>query len=75
MTSERMEEKKRAEYRTGREIKTAIFTTPGLPPLAMALPMDREWFAKVYVPSDLRFRRLFPDDSAKRADAKDTHGE
>lgn len=73
--SERMEEKKRAEHRAERERKTAAFTTPGLPPLAMAPPVDWEWFAKLYVPSDLRFRRLFPDDPAKRADAKDLHGE
>ena len=52
-----------------------MFTTPGLPPLAMAPSVDWEWFAKVHVPSDLRFRRLFPEDPAKRADDKDLHGE
>lgn len=74
-TSERMEEKKTAEYRAERERKTAVSTTPGLPPLAMEPPVDWEWFAKVHMPSDLRFRRLFPDDPAKRADVKDLHGE
>lgn len=74
-TRERMEDRRRTEYRAERDRKTAMFTTPGLPPLATAPPVDWEWFARVHVPSDLRFRRLFPDDPAKRADANDLHGE
>lgn len=78
--NERREEKQRAEgkkikeYRAERERKTAMFVTPGLPPLAMP-PIVESSYWDLQIKSDARFRRLFPNDVERRARMKDLDGE
>lgn len=70
----RDEEKRRAKC-AKREDETAMFVAPGMRPLAEAPELDWEWFERQFMPSDLRMRKLFPDNPEKRARAKDLMGE
>ena len=58
-----------------RDEKTAFWTTPGFRPLAEPPFLDWEQFARWYIPSDLRYKTLFPSDPEKRAAVKDLDGE
>lgn len=44
-------------------------------PLAEAPELDWECFERQFISSDLRMRKLFPDDQGKAARAKDLMGE
>lgn len=66
---QRLEEGRRAE-REEREKKTAMFATPGLPPLTMAPTLNWITLERTHVKSDLQFERLFPNDKAMRSRAK-----
>lgn len=64
-------EKKKAEQESWKN----MWTTSGLRPLAEPPIFDWDWIFRTKVPSDLRYRRLFPDDPGKRAAIKDLDGE
>lgn len=68
-------ERMRAEKQKERDEKNAFWTTPGLRPLAEPPILDWDWFFRVRIPSDLRFKALFPDDPEKRCRMKDLNGE
>lgn len=50
-------------------------TTPGLRPLAEPPLLSWEQFQREYMPSDIRYRALFPDEPEKRSRMKDLAGE
>ena len=52
-----------------------MWITPKLVPLALPPSLIRGDFLDTFMPSDLRFRCLFPNDAAKRARMKDLVGE
>lgn len=60
------EMKRREEYRAEREKRTAMFTTPGLVPLAMPPTIDWEVAGKYQLHSDLLHEKLFSGDRAKQ---------
>lgn len=51
------------------------WTTRGQRPLVEPLIMDKEYFFREHVPSDLRFQKLFPGDYEKICKAKDLTAE
>lgn len=71
--------KERERIRVGRQKerdeKTAFWTTPGLRPLFEPPILDWDWFFRVWIPSDLRYKALFPNDPEKRCRMKDIDGE
>lgn len=71
----RNREEVRAVKRREGDEKTAFWTTPGLRPLAEPPILDWDWFFRTRIPSDLRYRALFPSDAEKRAAMKDLDGE
>lgn len=52
-----------------------MWTTSGLRPLAEPPILDWEEFEREHMPSDIRYRALFPDDPEKRSRMKDLDGE
>lgn len=63
-------------WRDGRRNEDAErWTTPGLIPLAEPPDLDWHKIAEEKIASDLRHRRLFPNDPEKRAASKDLEGE
>lgn len=68
---ERLDEKKRRK-RQGRK---EMWTTPGQRPLAEPPILDWDNFFRCHIPSDMRYKALFPNDPVKRAAIKDLQGE
>lgn len=68
---ERLDEEKRRKAEARRE----MWTTPGRRPLAEPPILHWEHFVRKWIPSDLRYQALFPNDPGKRAAAKDIQGE
>lgn len=58
-----------------RQENAEMWTKPGLIPLAQPPDLTGEKFLDMYMPSDLRFRCLFPNDPWKRCRMKDFMGE
>lgn len=77
MTVERMmaDEKITEEHRRQRGQQTAFWITRGLHPLAEPLILDWDWFCREVMPTDARYKALFPDDPGKRSRIKDVMGE
>lgn len=79
--NEAREEEKRERERHGGErgwergAETELWITPGLRPLAEPPRLDWEQFVRSWIPSDSRYRCLFPNDPEKRATMKDLVGE
>lgn len=73
---ERMQRTKiREEMEQERDEKAAFWTTSRLRPLAEPPILDWDWFFRLRMPSDIRFKALFPDDPESRARMKDLAGE
>lgn len=68
---ERLDEQKRRKREAWRE----MWTTPGLRPLAEPPILDWDYFFRRRIPSDLRYKALFPSDPEERAAFKDLEGE
>lgn len=68
-------EEENQKKREEREKRTAMFVTPGLPPLAMAPTFNWITLERTEGKSDLQFERLFPRDKSMRSRAKDVYGE
>lgn len=63
------------QEREWRKANAGMWTKPGLPPLAQPPILTGERFSDTYMPSDLRFRCLFPTDPEKRSHMKNLLGE
>lgn len=63
------------QEREWRKENAEMWTKPGLPPLAQPPILTGERFSDTYMPSDLRFRCLFPADPGKRSHMKNLLGE
>ena len=61
--------------RQKRDEQTAFWTTPGARPLAEPPILEWDYLLKSKIPSDLRYRALFPDNPEHRAAMKDLFGE
>lgn len=63
------------EKRLRPERRKAMWTTPGVAPLAQPPVLHWEDFLRRRIPSDVRYLALFPDDPEKRSRIKDLKGE